>query len=139
MSMTSLGRLSPRMVSYAAWVPHSLLALDLLLHGKKSCVSVTAQRDAEGLLTVQETGRLLGVARSTMYVLMSKGLPYVQVGRFRRIDVQDLREYVEAQRVEWDGRITHGGRHAYGIGCRCDACCGRRNDYQRTGPAPARC
>jgi excisionase family DNA binding protein len=116
---------------------HSRLAarrhvVDLPLRVKKSYVSVTAPRDAEGLLTVNEAGRWLEVARSTVYLLMRKGLPYVQVGRFRRIDVQDLRAYVEAQRVEWDARIRHGGRHAYAIGCRCDACRGRWNDYHRT-------
>lgn len=79
--------------------------VDRRQRAKQSCVSVTAERDAEGLLTVREAGGWLGGARSTMYVLMRKGLPYVQVGRIRRIDIEDLRAYVEAQRVEWVARI----------------------------------
>jgi excisionase family DNA binding protein len=112
----------------AAW---HFIRVDLPKRGKKFCVSVTAPPEANSLLTVQEAGRWLGVARSTLYLLMRKGLPYVQVGRFRRIDVQDLSAYVEAQRVEWDARIRHGGRHAYEIGCRCDACRTAWNDYHR--------
>jgi hypothetical protein len=42
-----------------------------------------------------------------------------------------LRAYVETQRAEWDARLKHGGRYAYEIGCRCDACRGRWNDYHR--------
>src|SRR3954454_8716956 len=110
--------------------PHAWV--DLRLLGRKSSVSVTARSNSDAMMTVQEAGRWLGVARSTIYQLMGKGLPYVQVGRSRRIDVRDLRAYVEAQRVEWDARIRHGGRHAYEIGCRCDACRGRWNDYHRS-------
>ncbi len=84
------------------------------------------------MLTVQEAKQMAWGCAQHHLRLMRKGLPYVQAGRFRRIDVRDLREYVEAQRVEWDARIRHGGRHAYEIGCRCDACRGRWNDYHRS-------
>jgi hypothetical protein len=53
-----------------AWV-------DLSLARQEICVSVTARSNSDDVLTVQEAGRWLGVARSTMYELMRKGLPYV--------------------------------------------------------------
>jgi hypothetical protein len=60
-------------------------------------------------------------------------LPFVRVGRSRRrIEVEALRALVERQRVEPAERLTHGGRYAYEVGCRCDACRTAWNDYHRT-------
>jgi excisionase family DNA binding protein len=99
---------------------------------QESLAGVTTPPEADAMLTVQEAGRWLGLSRRTVYQLMSAGLPYVQIGRSRRIDVQDLRAYVEHQRVERAARIKHGGRYAYELGCRCDACRSRWNHYHRT-------
>jgi excisionase family DNA binding protein len=85
------------------------------------------------MLTVDEARRLLAVSRSTLYALMRKGrLPFIRVGRFRRIEADALRAFIEEQRVEPAGRLTHGGRYAYEVGCRCEACRTAWNGYHRT-------
>jgi excisionase family DNA binding protein len=62
-----------------------------------------------GMLTVEEAGRRLAVSRSTLYLLMREGrLPFIRVGRFRRIEVEALRAFLEEQRVEPAVRLTHG-------------------------------
>jgi excisionase family DNA binding protein len=94
---------------------------------------MTSPRGAEAMLTAREASRWLGVSRSPVDRLIREGqLPFQRVGRSRRIDVGELRAYVARQRVEWAARIKHGGRYAYEIGCRCDACRGRWNAYHRT-------
>ena len=45
------------------------------------------QNVMEGLLTVKEASRRLAVSPSTLYLLMRQGrLPFVRVGRYRRIE-----------------------------------------------------
>jgi excisionase family DNA binding protein len=48
------------------------------------------------LVSPEEAAELLDVGRSTVYDLMrTLALPSVRVGRSRKIDVDDLREYVK--------------------------------------------
>jgi hypothetical protein len=42
-----------------------------------------------------------------------------------------MRAFLAEQPVEAAERLTHGGRHAYEVGCRCDACRTAWNDYHR--------
>lgn len=50
---------------------------------------------AEGLLTVAETGRLLHLARTTVYRLMNAGqLQYVRIGKARRIPKAAVYDFV---------------------------------------------
>ncbi|MGL6094309.1 MAG: helix-turn-helix domain-containing protein [Fimbriiglobus sp.] len=52
------------------------------------------------LRTVVAAARAVSLCRSTMYVLMDRGdLPYVRIGRARRIRVRDLNRLVENHRV----------------------------------------
>jgi excisionase family DNA binding protein len=96
-------------------------------------VALKAARHVEGLLTVDEARRWLAVSRSTLYLLMREGrLRFVRVGRSCRIEVEALREFLGEQWVEPTGRLTHGRRYAYQVGCRCDACRTAWNDYHRT-------
>ena len=51
----------------------------------------------EGLSSVSESASYLGVSRSTVYMLMETGrLPYVKIGRSRRIPKQALIDFVKA-------------------------------------------
>jgi excisionase family DNA binding protein len=94
---------------------------------------VTASHEVEATLTVQEAVRWLGVSRSTLYELMRKGrLSYQLVGRSRRIHIQALHRFAEEQRAEPMRHLKHGARHAYEVGCRCDACRTFWNEYQKT-------
>lgn len=53
-----------------------------------------------GLLTVVEAAKWLSVGRTSVYQLMDSGrLPYIRVLTQRRIDIADLKAYVEAQRA----------------------------------------
>jgi excisionase family DNA binding protein len=100
-------------------------------------VATNPPRNVEAaFLTVQEAGRRLAVSRSTVYQLMSDGrLPFIRVGRTRRIEVEALRAFAEEQRLEPTGRLTHGRRYAYEIGCRCEACVEAWNARQREAQA----
>ncbi|MBO1750497.1 helix-turn-helix domain-containing protein [Actinotalea sp. BY-33] len=61
--------------------------------------SRTAGRAAEPpriLLSVEETGYLLGIGRTRVYELMKSGaLESVHVGRLRKIPAEALRDFVE--------------------------------------------
>lgn len=49
---------------------------------------------AEGLLTVREAQRFLGIGRSKLYQLMADGqLPYVRIGSVRRLPRAGLIDY----------------------------------------------
>jgi len=51
------------------------------------------------LVTVGEACRLLSLSRSGLYDLMSSGaLPYVQIGRSRRLALAELEQFVSAMR-----------------------------------------
>ena len=83
-------------------------------------------------LTVQEAAGLLEVSRSTTYEWMRQGrLPYLQVGRARRIEIQAMRRLLQEQRVEPLSQLGHGTRYAYEMGCRCDLCRNVWNEYHR--------
>jgi excisionase family DNA binding protein len=50
-----------------------------------------------GLMTIEEVGKFLSVARSTVYQLMGKGrLPFVKIGRARRVPRQAVFEFAAA-------------------------------------------
>ncbi|WP_352429724.1 helix-turn-helix domain-containing protein [Thermoflexus sp.] len=72
---------------------------------------VTAERRdprelaAEGLVTVREAQRFLGIGHNKLYELMAAGeIPYVHIGAARRIPRAALVEYV--------ARNLRGGRGA---------------------------
>lgn len=49
---------------------------------------------ADGLLTVREAQRFLGIGRSKLYQLMAEGqLPYVRIGSVRRLPKAGLIDY----------------------------------------------
>lgn len=66
---------------------------------------VPAQRRAGAvigplLLTVEEAGAAIGVGRSLMYELISRGdISTVRIGRLRRVRPEDLENYVAALRA----------------------------------------
>ena len=48
------------------------------------------------LLTAEEAAELIGVGRCTIYDLMRlRVLPSVKIGRYRRVPMSALREYVD--------------------------------------------
>ena len=50
---------------------------------------------SEGLVSVSQASKLLSLSRSTLYSLMDKGeLPYVKLGRARRISKKALSELI---------------------------------------------
>jgi excisionase family DNA binding protein len=52
------------------------------------------------LVTVRDAANFLGLGVATVYRLMDKGqLPYVKLGRSRRISREDLRACVQKNRV----------------------------------------
>lgn len=64
--------------------------------------SVSAPRPAVDvrLITVAEAAERLGLSRSKLYLLIADGeLPTVRIGRARRIDLADLRAYVDRHRA----------------------------------------
>jgi excisionase family DNA binding protein len=97
------------------------------------CVARTSSPDVEtALLTVEEAARRLAVSRSTLYLLMREGrLPFIRIGRSRRIEVEAMRAFLTEQWVEPAGGLTHGSRYAYEVGCRFDSCRTAWNDYHR--------
>ena len=56
---------------------------------------MTNPPDAPFLLTAEETADLLRIGRTTVYALMRDGaLPYVHIGRCRRIALADVQRFV---------------------------------------------
>ncbi|MEX2287744.1 MAG: helix-turn-helix domain-containing protein [Planctomycetaceae bacterium] len=52
------------------------------------------------LLTIQATAKLLALSRSTLYNLMERGeLPYVKIGRARRIPSQEIERLIRASLI----------------------------------------
>ena len=53
------------------------------------------------LLTVPEAASLLSISRATLYALLAAGtIESIRIGRSRRIPVDALHDFVEAQRRE---------------------------------------
>ena len=51
------------------------------------------------LLTLEETAEILSVSKPTLYrILGTNELPWVRVGSNRRIDPQDLQQYIKNQK-----------------------------------------
>lgn len=62
-------------------------------------MSVQESVELPNLLTIDEAAEYLGVSRRTIYNLISsRKLPVVKIGAQTRIDAEDLRRYVEAQK-----------------------------------------
>jgi excisionase family DNA binding protein len=60
---------------------------------------------AEGLVPVSEAAEFLGVSRSMVYVLMENGqLPYVKIGRARRIPRRALLAFAAERLRGGEGR-----------------------------------
>jgi excisionase family DNA binding protein len=58
------------------------------------------EQKAPPLITVVRAAKALGVGKTKLYSLMDEGeLPYVKLGRCRRIDPADLEELVRRCRV----------------------------------------
>ena len=56
---------------------------------------------AQGLLTVQEAGQMLGVSVSTLYGwVWQRKITFVKVGRALRFDKTDLDKFVQAHKFE---------------------------------------
>ena len=59
---------------------------------------MNSNTDNRLLLTVLEVARRLGMGRSFVYQLVSKGeIPSIKLGRARRIPVSDLEKFVEGK------------------------------------------
>ena len=59
---------------------------------------MNSDTDYKLLLTVPEVARRLGMGRSFVYQLVSKGeIPSIKLGRARRIPVSALEKFVEAK------------------------------------------
>ncbi len=55
-----------------------------------------ASLDATSLHTVPDVARYLKMSRSMIYLLMDKGsLPYVKIGRTRRVRAEDVKKLVD--------------------------------------------
>jgi excisionase family DNA binding protein len=57
-------------------------------------------RPKKHLLTVADVRAYLNVSRSTLYVLMNEGLPFLRVGHFRRFDLDVVLKWVAEQTAE---------------------------------------
>lgn len=54
------------------------------------------------LLRVPEAAEMLGLSRSKIYDLLQNGLPFVRIGRCKRIPVIGLHKWVEEQEGKGD-------------------------------------
>jgi excisionase family DNA binding protein len=55
-----------------------------------------ASLDAASLHTVPDVARYLKMSRSMIYLLMERGeLPYVKIGRTRRVKAEDVKKLVD--------------------------------------------
>ena len=74
-----------------------MVIVDALDKGK----SMNPNTDDRLLLTVPEAARRLGMGRSFIYELVSKGeIKSIKLGRSRRIPVSALEEFIEAKLSE---------------------------------------
>ncbi len=56
------------------------------------------------LISVTDAADRLGLSRSKCYELLATGeLPSVRIGRSRRIDIRDLRRFIDAHRTDSTG------------------------------------
>ena len=59
--------------------------------------------DSSSLHTVPDVARYLKMSRSMIYLLMERGeLPYVKIGRTRRVKAEDVKQLVEQNFVSRD-------------------------------------
>ena len=75
--------------------------------GKRGDAAADADLDAvsEGLVSVREAAGFLGLGKSTVYELMDRGqLPFVRLGRARRVPRKALREFAARNVVQYDRR-----------------------------------
>jgi len=53
-----------------------------------------------GLVRIDECCRFLGISRSSLYLIMDAGkLPYVKIGRSRRVPQQAMKEFAASRMV----------------------------------------
>ncbi len=58
----------------------------------------------ESLVRVADVSRVLALSRSSVYALMEAGkLPYVKLGRSRRVRLEDIDRLIAASRVGGSG------------------------------------
>jgi excisionase family DNA binding protein len=68
---------------------------------------VTSEREERLLLKVNEAATLLGLGRSTIYLLhQANSIPAVKIGRATRIPADGLRRWVERQTAEAEANLT---------------------------------
>jgi excisionase family DNA binding protein len=59
-----------------------------------------SSQESPGLQTVQTVAKFLSLSRSKVYQLMERGeLPYVQIGKSRRLRWSDVMQLVDERRV----------------------------------------
>ncbi len=61
-----------------------------------------------GLVRIDECCRFLGISRSSLYLIMDAGkLPYVKIGRSRRVPQQAMKEFAASRIVgSGDSHLT---------------------------------
>jgi excisionase family DNA binding protein len=70
----------------------------------------SASRDLGEFLSPLEVQQLLGVGRSTVYMVLMKQLPTYKVGRLRRIRREDLETWLSSNRCHPVQPSTHHGK-----------------------------
>ena len=69
------------------------------------------KEDPDQLLAPKQVCEMLSIKKTTLYAIMTRGeIPYVMVGRSRRIRIADLRDYIAANRRS--GQADPGSRYA---------------------------
>ncbi len=65
--------------------------------------------DATSLHTVPDVARYLKMSRSMIYLLMERGeLPYVRIGRTRRVKAEDVTKLVEQNFISREAIASAG-------------------------------
>lgn len=65
---------------------------------------------AAGLMTIDQVEEFLGLSRSKIYSLCGNGLPFVKIGRSRRIPRQAVLEFAAAHLRGALGEVTRDNR-----------------------------
>ena len=62
-------------------------------------IAAEVKEDPDQLLTPRQVCLMLGIGPTTFYAMMGRGeIPYVMIGRSRRIRLADLWDYIAANR-----------------------------------------
>lgn len=66
-------------------------------------ITQNSQHEAQGLYTVLQVSRFLALSRSKVYSLMDQGiLPYVKLGKSRRIKWADVMKLIDESTIGGD-------------------------------------